>query len=210
VKKSALLPFFIALLGIVTLGSSANAAVISIDLTGKTGDNAGAASGQMLDLGAFPPDATGHLKAFSNRLLGGTLLFTGLALQDAAGGIALSGYSALETPLKFNPGDTIGANVSVYDGGINPSSFKNNFRTVGDFGPNSFLGFKDSLGRYGYIEVTWTASTNTFRMISAAYESTPGVSIQTPGGAVPEPASSAIVALLMGGATLRKWRKRNL
>ncbi|MFM8216969.1 MAG: PEP-CTERM sorting domain-containing protein [Pirellula sp.] len=206
-KKSALLPFFIALLGIVTLGSSANAAVISIDLTGKTGDNAGAASGQLLDLGAFPSDATTVLKAASNKTLGGQA-FTGLTLQGS-GGIAVSGFTAFDKPLKFNPGDTIGAIGLTYDSGLSSPSFKNNFRTVGDFGPNSFLGFKDSLGRYGYIEVTWTASTNTFRMISAAYESTPGVSIQTPGGAVPEPASSAIVALLMGGATLRKWRKRN-
>jgi hypothetical protein len=29
------------------------------------------------------------------------------------------------------------------------------------------------------------------------------------GGAVPEPASGAIAALLMGGAALRKWRKKS-
>jgi len=47
-------------------------------------------------------------------------------------------------------------------------------------------------------------------LVSAAYEDT-GAAIQTPANApVPEPASGAVVALLMGGTALRQWRKKRL
>ncbi|MFM7977499.1 MAG: PEP-CTERM sorting domain-containing protein, partial [Pirellula sp.] len=76
------------------------------------------------------------------------------------------------------------------------------------FGPNSYLGFKDSLGRFGYIEVTWDG-VDKFQLISAAYESDPGVAIQTPGGggAVPEPTSMAIFGLCALGLAYRARRK---
>ncbi|MFM2013199.1 MAG: hypothetical protein RLZZ396_1983 [Planctomycetota bacterium] len=110
--------------------------------------------------------------------------------------------------MKFGAGATIDASSTFTDDLA--VYFKTNARTVADFGPNSFLGFKTSGGQYGYIEVTWTASTNTFRLISAAYEDTPGVAIQTPGGQapVPEPASAMIASLFLGGVALKRWRNK--
>ena len=83
------------------------------------------------------------------------------------------------------------------------------------FGTNSFMGFRFSTNEnvdvyYGWLEVTWNG-TDTFQILAAAYEDTPNTAIaagSTGGGAVPEPASSAIVALLMGGTALRQWRKK--
>jgi hypothetical protein len=74
-----------------------------------------------------------------------------------------------------------------------------------DFGPNSFLGFKDALGRYGYIETTWNSTTNQFQIFSAAYESEVGVGILTP-GAVSEPTSALLSAL--GASMLLRRRRR--
>lgn len=127
--------------------------------------------------------------------------------MQSGGGIAATGGTAFATPVKFGAGETIGSS-STFTDSYTPTVFKSIWRTAPDFGPSSFLGFKTASGQYGYFEVTWTASTNTFKLISAAYECTPGVAIQTPSGAVPEPASGAIAALLMGGTALRQWRKK--
>jgi len=188
--------------GAIGLAASSEAAVISIDLTGKTGDNMGVAAGGFQNMFDVLPNSQQLL------VVNGYNGNTGLSVQGG-GGLALTGGGAFDTPVKFGSGATIDSSSSFNNGYV-PSAFKNNFRTVGDFGANSFLGFMTAAGQYGYFEVTWTASTNTFKLISAAYESTPGVAIQTPsgGGAVPEPASGAIAALLMGGTALRQWRKK--
>ena len=138
--------------------------------------------------------------------------FTGLTLNNGnnVGGFLATGKFGPNDPINVGPGVTIGASSGIWADSLASTSFKSSDRTVSDFGPNSFLGFKTAAGRYGYIEVLWTASTNTFKLVSAAYESDVGVAIQTPsgGGAVPEPASGAVVALLMGGTALRQWRKK--
>jgi len=186
--------------GAIGLAASSEAGVISIDLTGKTGDNMGVSSGGFQNFYDVLPNGQ---QLFVTNGYGGN---TGLSVQGV-GGIANSGGASFNTPVKFGSGATIDSS-SYFVNAYVPTTFKNNLRTVPDFGANSFLGFKTASGQYGYFEVTWTASTNTFKLISAAYESTPGVGIQTPGGAVPEPASGAIAALLMGGTALRQWRKK--
>ncbi|MFM8251516.1 MAG: PEP-CTERM sorting domain-containing protein [Planctomycetota bacterium] len=102
------------------------------------------------------------------------------------------------SPVGFYAGDTVDNNVldsySFTDSTL-PAMFGFVFGVSHTaMGPGTFLGFKDSLGRYGYIEVTWDG-VDKFQLISAAYESTPGVGIQIPGGGggtVPEPTSLAI------------------
>jgi hypothetical protein len=74
------------------------------------------------------------------------------------------------------------------------------------------MGFKTTQGNYGWLEVTWTASTGEFQILSGAYESTPDVAILAGAGAgpaaVPEPGTWAAAALLAGGAAFVRWRKR--
>jgi len=204
VNKSHFFSGCLALVAIVSSMSRVHAGVIAIDLTGKTGDNAGSAPNWYLDLGPLTPGTTNSLYAFSN-LSDFPGSVTGLSLQSG-GGIAATGFGSFDTPVKFNAGEVIGSSSFFVDS-YSPTVFRNPFRTVGDFGANSFLGFKDSLGRYGYIEVTWDSSTDKFRMISAAYESVAGVGIQTPGGAVPEPTSMAMFLLGGLGVAYRVRRK---
>ncbi len=219
-RRARLAAYMATGFGAIGLGTSSQAAVVSIDLTGYTGDNMGIAPGP----GSYP---TGR-GAINNFGGSGTVLnafnnvygsFTGIAVQSmGAGGTSVgtltTGNTGFDTPINVGAGVAIGPSSGNFAEGYLTALFKNNVRSALDFGPNSFLGFRTIAGQYGYIEVLWTASTSTFKLVSAAYESTPGVAIQTPGGggggggAVPEPASGAVVALLMGGTALRQWRKK--
>jgi len=205
--RSIRLVALFAIAGIGLLGGVSKAGVVNIDLTGYTGDNAGVAVGSTGFVHAFP-DFTDLL--VYNRFFTGTDTLTGLQVGSFEGGagIVTTGNLPTDVPVKFGVAATIGAPLNFTDS--DASFFKSKSRTAPDFGPNSFLGFKTASGQYGYIEVTWTGSTNTFRLISAAYESTPGVAIQTPGGQapVPEPASAMIASLFLGGAALKRWRSK--
>lgn len=201
--------------GSIGMGTSADAGVVSIDLTGYTADNMGIAPGP----GTYPAGR----RTFSN-FTPGTALFgfnnvygkyTGVAVGTPGQGgtpvgvLTTSGNGAFDIPINVGAGVSIGPSSGNFEEGYISTLFKNHLRSAPDFGPSSFLGFRTGMGQYGYIEVLWTASTNTFKLVSAAYESDVGVAIQTPSGApVPEPASGAVVALLMGGTALRQWRKK--
>ena len=208
-RRARLAAYMATGVGAIGLGTSSQAAVVSIDLTGNTGDNMGLPNGYQRNY-YFIPNST---LIASNNYNG----FFGLGITGITGaGVAVTstGSGDAETPIKFGPGEWIDSSFDDFTPSYNKSVFKNLTRTVGDFGPNSFIGFKTDLvngvNYYGYIEVLWNASTNTFKLVSAAYEDT-GAAIQTPGGgggAVPEPASGAVVALLMGGTALRQWRKK--
>ena len=206
-RRARLAAYMATGVGAIGLGTSSQAAVIPITLTGNTGDNnMGLAPGTNQNFYFIP----GSTLFAANAYIGNT----GVSVQGiSGGGIAATGSGFADTPIKFGPGSLIGPTSGTFENSYTPTMFKNSGRTVGDFGPNSFLGFRTEkvggVNYYGYIEVLWTASTNTFKLVSAAYEDT-GAAIQTPGGggAVPEPASGAVVALLMGGTALRQWRKK--
>jgi hypothetical protein len=63
---------------------------------------------------------------------------------------------------------------------------------------------------YGYLEVTWNSSTNTFQILSGAYESTVNQAILAgaTGGAVPVPAASLLALMALGGNSFRRSRTR--
>ena len=82
-----------------------------------------------------------------------------------------------------------------------------------DWGPGSFIGFRarptdtSTNWTYGYFEVTWTNATNTFEVLSGAYESTLNTPIAV---AVPEPTGLALAgigALALGAGAIRRSRK---
>jgi hypothetical protein len=119
----------------------------------------------------------------------------------------------LATPVNFAAGTLIDATAGggAFTGGVH-SVFKYATDVSPDFGPNSFLGFKDALGRYGYIETTWNSTSDQFQIFSAAYESDVGVGIMTPGAAsVPEIDPSGLasaLSLVMGSAAMLEQRCR--
>ena len=193
-----------------TPSNTAEAGVIPIDMSAYAGNNGGLSAGGTVSINPFTPGSTSRLDIVNMNSLGFLGTVHGLTLQNSpGGGIAYGGSTA--TPIAFGAGATIDANAG---GGSYDDTYETYFigpfwATSPAFGPNSFLGFKDSLGRFGYIEIEWNG-VDTFKIISAAYESDPGVAIQTPGGeVVPEPTSMAIFGIGALGMAYRARRKRN-
>jgi len=198
-------------LGSGALATTTEAAVIPIDVSSFSAVNGGAASGSYFNVFNWPTAGAGRL----------------LVMNGSFGAIGLSGQNGLYTasgfnsasPIKFAAGSvvdaTAGGNPNYWGNGLAQTAFAYlNYGTflAPDFGPGSYLGFKDALGRYGYIEVTWNSTSRQFQVLSAAYESAAGVGITTPSGAaVPEPDSNTLAGtamLAMGSVAMLERRRR--
>jgi hypothetical protein len=197
-------------LSIGALATTTEAAVIPIDVSGISAVNGGAASGGFVLVENWPTSGAGRLFAF-NGYDGAVGLHLGSAFP---GGIA-SDHLTLPSVRKFGAGaliDSTTGGVANYLGGFYSTAFAALDNSVPDFGPDSFVGFKDKFGRYGYIEVTWSATSRQFQVLSAAYESVAGVGITTPSGAaVPEPDSNTLAGtamLAMGSVAMLERRRR--
>jgi hypothetical protein len=189
------------LIAVVGAGATSHAGVVTINVSGYSGPNGGVPSDDFAILSNF--SGGGSNLVIINNYSGG---YSGFAVQGGVNdGIAASGGM----PLKFGAGQSIDSSL-VYESGFSDSTFKKPGMVSPDFGPNSFLGFKDGAGRYGYLEVTWDSSTEIFTLLSAAYESTPGVAIQTPGGLapVPEPSSALFASVSVVGAAVKRYRRK--
>ena len=215
-RRYRLEAYLAAGLGSCGLASSAQAGVVTLDLTKAgsnqldfTGINGGASSG-------FSRTAQNWFLPGSNNLLtalNGATFVTGLRSNY---GLEFGTLGVKASPQAFSQGDIIGSSTSTaWKTGNYYSAFKMGLTESPAFNANTYMAMRSKVGAdyyYGWIEVTWDPNTDQFRLISAAYEDTPNTAIlagDTSGGPapVPEPASSAVVALLMGGAALRKWRK---
>ena len=191
--------------GLLSSAGTATAVIVNINI-GPTGFNIGGINGGVADssyseIDAFP--ISGNELSLANNFFA----YTGL---DGSGLNFANGISGWATPVKFSLNDSIGV-TSRYSAG--PANFFSTPDAVSpDFGAGSYMGFQTSQGNYGWLEVTWTASSSQFQILSGAYESTPNVAILAGAGpgpaAVPEPGTWAAAALLVGGAAFMRWRKR--
>ena len=130
-------------------------------------------------------------------------------------GIFWAAVPTRATPVNFALNASIGASIGEFNTYVNSdkSYFQAESDVSPDFGPQSYMGFKTIQGNYGWLEVTWTASSQQFQILSGAYESRPNEAILAGAGgpgpaAVPEPGTWAAAALLAGGAGFMRWRKR--
>jgi len=202
-KKTLLMLALVA--GFTSFAQNAQAELITIDI-GPTGFNIGGIGGGIKNGTAATvenfPISNNDLGIFNNSSIG---TFSGLA---SAGGLSFASGIDTATPERFGPNATIGSSSS-YSGGFE-SLFKFDGMGVSpDFGPNSYMGFQTSQGNYGWLEVTWTAWSSEFQILSGAYESVAGTSIVTPGAApIPEPGTWAAMAIFAGGAAFAGWRRR--
>ncbi|HBH51190.1 MAG TPA: hypothetical protein DDY91_04785 [Planctomycetaceae bacterium] len=195
-------------LGSGALATTTEAAVIPIDVSSFSAVNGGAASGSYFNVFNWPTANAGTLLVTN-----GGFGSVGLSGQDFL--YIASGYGNA-SPIKFAAGSvvdaTAGGNPNFWGTGLFQNAFAYNSYLAPDFGPDSFLGFKDALGRYGYIEVTWNSTSRQFQVLSAAYESAAGVGITTPSGAaVPEPDSNTLAGtamLAMGSVAMLERRRR--
>ena len=207
-KTSSFLTGFLAMLvaaGLLSSAGTAQAALISINIGSSGfnigGINGGVANGSSSQINDFP-------------ISGGNFLFLLNNYDGAYTGMQATGLKIADggtvAPVKFSLGDSIDSAAPTYgDYGF----FKNSSLIQPDWASGSYMGFRTTQGNYGWLEVTWTASSEQFQILSGAYESTPNVAILAGAGgpgpaAVPEPGTWAAAALLAGGAAFMRWRKR--
>ncbi len=187
----------------------AEAAVVAIDLTNLgtgrnvTGPNGGMGGTTFRSIPNWLGSGTGALKLY-NGFPYGANIFRGL---DGASGLYFAA-TANANPLNLALGTTINSSLSFSDNGQD-TMFTTGSYTSPDFGANRYMGFRFASGsdwNYGYLKVTWTASTGTFEILSGAYETTVNTAILA--GATPVPAPSALALLALGGGAFRRARAR--
>ena len=189
-----------------TVASTSQAAVVAMDITTIDGPNGGNGAGfnRSVNLATLSPGLRGYLSLFNSSS----------AVGITANGLFntwVAGYGNFASPRKFDNDDAIDS--SVVTGYLPARTLAFTYSRDGvthispDFGPGSFIGFKDQDGRYGYLEVTWTAATRTYEIHSGAYESVPGVAIRGV-ATIPEP-STAVLSLgaLAAGAFIRRRKQ---
>ena len=195
--------------GAMMATAHSEAAVVMIDLNNVggndiTGVNGGVASGQLLTVLDWLGVGTGRLRIYNANY--------GWFGLDGGNGLEFAVVGTFADPRNFAYTSSIDASATWT--AVNDSTV---FRRPGvsdspDFGPNSFMGFRfGSAGNYnyGYLEVTWTGATNTFQILSGAYESTANTAILAGAtAAVPVPAASLLALMALGGNSFRRNRAR--
>jgi len=213
--------------GVAALASSAEASIVTISITSPniSGVNGGLAPGGRATFDNWPVAGGGRLEIY-NDYQDGNDYYSGLdgdSLNSSANQLqfAVNSTSAMANPTNFAAGSLISGSstfssssdetVFRYDQNRGTVSNVNNVSPA--FGPNSYMGFRFSSNsgtdwNYGWVKVTWDG-VSQWQVLGAAYETTLNTPIAAgaTGGAVPEPGSGAMVALLMGGTALNQWRK---
>ena len=201
--------YFAAGFGVATgllATAPAEAAVVSIDI-GPSGFNiAGLNAGLGYNSTAitnFPFASAGTLNLYG---LGGSNQW---GLAGIVGLEFAVNSSSPVSPRNFSLGSTVDGSA-LFQTAVVTSVFRygyGSFTSAPDFGPGSYLGFKTAQDNYGWLEVTWSNTANSWEILSGAYESVPNTGIGVP---VPEPVAvslASVAALAMGGAAILRLRK---
>jgi len=198
---------FLAMLvaaGLLFSAGTAQAELFSIDI-GPSGFNIGGINGGTPDGSDSEtvnfPISGNNLNIFSN--------FNGLTgLAGFGEGLEFAAGNSDATPVNFALNSSIGSDsgYSIAFEGL----FKSGQFVSPDFGSGSYMGFRTSQGNYGWLEVTYTGSSDQFQILSGAYESRPNVAILAGAVAVPEPSTCAslLAGLACGGYSMFRRRKR--
>jgi hypothetical protein len=191
------------------LATSVDGAIVNIDLTDVQGaditaPNGGLAPGQSTSFADWLGAGTGKLDVYN----GGSNIY-GL---DGDNGLVFAVLGTGTTvPRNFASNATIDSSAT-WSQLASQTAFRTSSSYSANFDAGSFMGFRfGTTGNfnYGWIEATWNSSTNTFQLLSAAYESTPETAILAGAAApVPEPSTGALAALVLGGAALGVARRR--
>ncbi len=186
--------------GVGTLGTTAEAGIITIDVSGFNGINGGVPSGSYAYVELTP--GGGDLE-----IMNGAYGIIGL---DGDVGLYFAYDGGYVSPTKLSAGMTVDSSLFFTDYDAY-SAFRITYDSTTyaspDFGPGSYMGFVDGLGRFGYLEVTWNSSLDQFQILSGAYEDVSGVGIVIPNAAVPEPSTLGLMALGAAGLLAARARK---
>ena len=198
---------FLAMLvaaGLLFSAGTAQAELISINI-GPTGFNIGGINGgvagnNVRSVSDFPISGNA-MNLWNYSFLQGMIPQNGLGFATG-----ISGAS----PVKFSLNGLIDSSSSYNTSG-QESAFRRPAGVVSpDFGSGSYMGFRTSQNNYGWLEVTWQASSSEFQILSGAYESTPNVAVLAgAAAAVPEPSTCAmaLAGLACGGYSLFRRRR---
>lgn len=211
--RFTLAAYLAAGVGLAGIAPAADAAIVTIDITNPnvSGPNGGVPNGGFSVINNWVPGASLSLfNGFGNGNavgLGGSLIFANSTYYYAS-------------PRNFAFGSTIDGSLPFanFDGltffQVDSYYYSGGTYTSPDFGPGSYMGFLFRSGLndyYGWIEVTWSGSTSTWEILSAAYESQPNTGIlagDVGSASAPAPSPASLLALIVGGAALRQWRQR--
>jgi hypothetical protein len=194
--------------GITSFAQNAQAELVTINI-GPTGfniggTNGGVANGSFAQVADFP--ISGNSISLYNNFSGS---FTGLERAPGPTGFSFATGTNWASPVNFAPNALIDSNSNYGDG---PQGLFKFFTGVSpDFGSGSYMGFRTAQNNYGWLEVTWTASSGQFQILSGAYESVADVGIRAgagPTAPIPEPGTWAAMAIFAGGAAFAGWRRR--
>ena len=198
---------FLAMLvaaGLLFSAGTAQAELISINI-GPTGFNIGGINGGV---------AGNNVRSVSNFPISGNAMnlwnYSFLQGMIPQNGLGFATGTSGASPVKFSLNGLIDSSSSY-----NTSGQESAFRRPGgvvspDFGSGSYMGFRTSQNNYGWLEVTWKASSSEFQILSGAYESTPNVAVLAgAAAAVPEPSTCAmaLAGLACGGYSLFRRRR---
>lgn len=197
----------IAIAFTLVLASSADAAIVVLDLgpagLNLLGPQANVANFSSRSVNNFP--VAGSSLFISNNT-GGQYGFEG----DGTLELAVYSTSAFMNPRNYAAGSSIDATGS-FSGTATSSRFKGLGSTSPDFGPNSYMGFRVTVGTdflFGWMEVTWTGSTDQFEILAAAYETDLNTAILAGATsyAVPLPGAAGLAACGLLAAARRRRR----
>jgi hypothetical protein len=205
-SRATLLPAVAA--AIMTTAPS-DAAVVAINLASlgapsvdATGANGGAGTSTRISIFDWLGSGTGGLRIWNGR--DGLYGLEGVYGNGNTEVLAFTSASAI-----FASGSSIGS-ASSFSSDEYQTAFRGGAVSP-DLGANSYMGFRfgpaNGTGwHYGYLEVTWTASTNQFFLISGAYESTADTAIAAGASPTPVPAPGAAALLAIAGVAGRRRR----
>jgi hypothetical protein len=213
--RMSLAAYLAAGVGLAGMTGAAEAAIVNIDLTDTRGDgttttddniagvNAGLSLNGKKTITDWLGTGTGALYLYR-----GNLGYWGL---DGGGFEFLATGTALARPTNLSSGTTIDSSLSIWTENADKTTFQYYSDVSPDFGAGSYMAFRfgsGSLLYYGWLEVTWNGTTQDWQILSGAYENTVNTAINAGQGAasVPAPSPASLLALIVGGAALRRWR----
>ncbi len=225
-ERMSLAAYLAAGVGLAGIASTADAAIVNINITDTRGDgntttddnisgvNGGVGIGSTKTilnwLGAGV--SASHLWLHNQDTIG-NYFYHGIGAANGME-IALSGNSNA-SPRNFAAGATVDS-TALWSQNAWQTVFEyyyNGGRTVSPhFTAGSYMGFRAFNGSgylYGWLEVTWDSTgAGQWQILSGAYESTINTAIAAGQGAasVPAPSPASLLALIVGGAALRRWR----
>ena len=214
--RMSLAAYLAAGIGLAGMTGAAEAAIVNIDITDTRGDgstttvdaingpNGGAPQGGYSSLSNWLAVGGGILL-----IANGTYGYYGLGAGGSLLQWALTSFG-YNSPRNFAAATAIDSSA-IFSNDTRYTHFSDGANSSSPaFGAGSYMGFRfgsNSNYNYGWLEVTWDGSLN-FQILSGAYETTVNTAIAAGQGApsVPAPSPASLLALIVGGAALRRWR----